>query len=78
MPFYRLSIKGVYTFRKQWLREHRGILSEIAGELEIKPQTVRLVYWGLASSRRIEAALRERGARSTAAILRLLQKRKAA
>jgi hypothetical protein len=45
-----------------WLRAHRGVLSQVALQLQVTPQAVRKVYHGKGTSRRIRLALLRRGA----------------
>lgn len=44
-------------YRALWLRMHRGVLSEVAREVGVTPQMVRMVFWGQKRSRRIETRL---------------------
>jgi len=50
------------AFKYEWLRQNRGVLSKVAIKLGVSHEMVRLVFWGSKSSRRVERALKRRGA----------------
>jgi hypothetical protein len=60
LPFDSTTLHKWY--KRAWLREHWGLISEVANNLNVSPQFVRLVYWGERRSERVERALRRRGA----------------
>lgn len=60
LPFDSNTLLNAY--KRQWLLEHWGVISQVANNLRVSPQMVRMVYWGVRRSRSIERALRRRGA----------------
>jgi hypothetical protein len=60
LPYDSSTLLSAYKYK--WLRENRGLLSEVADKLHVSRQFVAQVYWGIRSSRRVENALRRRGA----------------
>ncbi len=63
---YNLSFDSsafLNAYKRQWLLEHWGVISEVANNLKpkVSPQMVRMVFWGVRRSKRIERALRRRG-----------------
>lgn len=52
----------VVAARYLWLRQRRGIFTEIALDLDVTPSAIHLVYWGKRTSARIAEALRAHGA----------------
>jgi hypothetical protein len=56
----RITLPDV--LKTMWLRANKGVLSEVAKELDVSPQFVRMVYWRLRTGRRVADRLRQRGA----------------
>lgn len=54
-------LMGVAT-RWLWLRQNRGILTEIALDADVTVQMVSAVYWGKKTSAKVTEALRANGA----------------
>ena len=46
-----------YWDKKRILRANRGLLTRVAREVGVTPQAVRLIWWGVQKSARIEQAL---------------------
>jgi len=49
--------------KREWLVEHWGALTALAGRCRVTPQMVREVYWGRRKSARIQRALRREAIR---------------
>jgi hypothetical protein len=56
------NITRAITLQALWLSANRGILTQVAKQLGVSHQAVGAVYKGKTRSRRIEKALKQRGA----------------